>query len=210
MVFPTLLQVGKPNAPLGTNHEGIATRDAPCLRHNTPANNHKHPKTITVVRQRFMRVHKHRTRGATTCFHLFDDELAHGRSTANLNCDCMNESRNQTIMQARVKNTNATSRQAGKGTWQARRLLYTRTLPLRIHSCGCQFGSENEEEHVVLQVRLQIIQQLLPAGAQPLLWSSAQAGTSITSIFGSNDKNLRRLTLLMHFFASPALVSPAF
>jgi hypothetical protein len=73
------------------------------------------------------------------------------------------------------ENTNATSKQAGKGTWQARRLLYTRTHPLRIHSCGCQFGSENEEEHVILQVRLQIIQQLLPACAQPLLWSSAQA-----------------------------------
>ena len=37
------------------------------------------------------------------------------------------------------------------------------------------FGSTIEEENVLLQVLLQILQQLLPACAQPLLWSSAQA-----------------------------------
>jgi hypothetical protein len=37
------------------------------------------------------------------------------------------------------------------------------------------FGSTIEEENVILQVLLQILQQLLPACAQPLLRSSAQA-----------------------------------
>jgi len=84
----------------------------------------------------------------------------------------MKEPRNKA---SKSENTNATSRQACKGTWQARRHLYTRTHPLRIHSCGRQFGSTIEEENVLLQVLLQILQQRLPACAQPLLWSSAQA-----------------------------------
>jgi hypothetical protein len=61
--------------------------------------------------------------------------------------------------------TNATNRQAAKGTWQPRRLLYTRT----------RSGQQLKKQKVLLQVLLQILQQLLPACAQPLLWSSAQA-----------------------------------